>query len=315
MPCETDVAGVPADMTLHARYRRILLAQMDEHVSSIHPTAVVSPEAHIGDDVNIGPFCVIEPDVEIADGCHLNANVTIKSGSHIGPENIFCEGSVIGGLPQHLRMPESVGDLWIGAGNIIREHVTINRGLGAGESTRIGNENMLMVGVHIAHDCVVGNHVLMTNNVLLAGHVLVEDHAYLGGAAAVHQFCRIGCYAMIGGMSRLIKDAPPFVTVDGATSRVVGLNTVGLRRNGFDTPLIRQLKAAYRVLYRSDLALEEALDKLEVDFQEEPVAHFHRFLRCSQRGITAERRPRHDDETFRIADFREDDDDFQRRAV
>ena len=280
---------------------------MDVAVSTIHPTAVVSPDSAIGDNVNIGPFCVIEPDVEIGDGCHISSHVTIKSGTHVGPENIFCEGSIIGGLPQHIRMPESVGDLWIGAGNIVRENVTIHRGLATGESTRIGNGNMLMVGVHIAHDCVIGNHVLMTNNVLLAGHVMVEDHAYLGGAAAVHQFVRIGCYAMVGGFARVIKDVPPFVTIDGDTTKVVGLNSVGLRRNGFDATLMRQLKAAYRVLYRCGLSLEDAVERLQADFQDEPVAHLHRFLLCSKRGVTPERRGRSGD--IRIVNFNDNDDE------
>jgi UDP-N-acetylglucosamine acyltransferase len=283
---------------------------MDNVVSTIHPSAVISPDAHIGDNVNIGPFCVIEAETSIEDGCHLSAHVTIKSGTHAGPDNIFCEGAIVGGLPQHMRMPEAVGDVWIGSGNIIRENVTIHRGLAIGESTRIGNGNMLMVGVHVAHDCVVGNHVLMTNNVLLGGHVLIEDHAYLGGAAAIHQFCRIGCYSMVGGFARVIKDVPPFVTIDGQSTKVVGLNSVGLRRNGFDGSTMRQLKAAYRVLYRSDLPLDDAIDRLQDEFREEPVAQLHRFLRCSKRGVTPERRPRGG--ALRIVEFR--DDEAERRA-
>lgn len=280
-------------------------------MSTIHPNAVVSPDATIGDHVNIGPFCVIEPYVEIGDGCHLSAHVTVKSGTHLGPENIVCEGSIIGGLPQHIRMPEEVGDLWIGAGNIIRENVTIHRGLAVGESTRLGNGNMLMVGTHIAHDCIIGNHVLMTNNVLLGGHVMVEDHAYLGGAAAIHQFCRIGCYAMIGGFARVIKDVPPFMTIDGGTAKVVGLNAVGLRRNGFDRTLMTQLKAAYRVLYRSGLGIDAAIERLQAEFVEEPIAHLPRFLRCSKRGITPERRGGTDE--IRVVNFKKDVDD-ERKA-
>lgn len=256
----------------------------------IHPLAVVDPTASIGRDVVIGPFSIVEHDVTIGDGCILESHVIIKQGSKLGPENHVFEGSVIGGLPQHLHMPEQVGSIIIGARNTIREHATIHRALDASRATTVGDQNLLMVGVHIAHDCHVGNHTIFANNSMLAGHVLVEDRAYVSGNVAVHQFCRVGGLAMVGGLARVIKDVPPYVTIDGGSGYVVGLNTIGLRRNGFSNETIGQLKAAYRLIYRSGLKWREILERLQAEFTEGPAAHFAEFFADSKRGIVAERR-------------------------
>jgi UDP-N-acetylglucosamine acyltransferase len=261
---------------------------------NIHPLASVSPEATIGRDVRIGPFSVVEPHATIGERCVLEGRVVVKSGTTLGPDNHVFEGAVLGGLPQHAHMPDHPGRVLIGSGNTIRENVTIHRALESGKATIIGDHNLLMVNAHVAHDCRLGNHTIITNNVLLAGHVTVDDRAYVSGAAAVHQFCRIGTLAMVGGQAHLTKDVPPFVTVDGLSSLVVGLNHVGLRRAGFDQQTIWRLKAAYRLIYRSGLAWAEILRQLKSEFADapggQPAAEFYRFLSATTRGIISERR-------------------------
>ena len=256
----------------------------------IHPLAIVSPYAVVGAGVTIGPFCVVEPGVEIGDGCQLASRVDLKTGTRLGRNNHVFEGAVLGGLPQHVHMPERPGQVQIGDGNVIRENVTVHRALEADHTTRIGNGCLLMVGSHIAHDCTLGDAVILTNNVMLGGHVSVDDRAYLAGAVAVHQFCRIGRLAMVGGLARVRQDIPPFVTVDGGTTMVVGLNKVGLRRAGFTPDEMDQLKRAYRVIYRSGLAWDEMLDVLCLEFPAGPAAEFEPFFRVGKRGFVQERR-------------------------
>jgi len=256
----------------------------------IHPLAVVDPTARIGVHVVVSPFCVIEHDVVIGDGCVLESHVVIKQGTVLGQGNHVFEGAVIGGVPQHLKMPERIGTVQIGSHNTIREHATVHRALHHDQATMVGDHNLLMAGVHVAHDCRVGNHTIFANNAMLAGHVTVEDRAYLSGNVAVHQFCRVGGYAMVGGLSRVVKDVPPFVTIDGGSGYVVGLNTVGLRRNGFTNEDIAQLKTAYRLIYRSGLKWQHVLERLQNEFAEGPAARFSAFFACSTRGIVAERR-------------------------
>lgn len=257
---------------------------------SIHSTAVVSSTATLAPDLRIGPFCVVESDVTIGRGCILESHVVIKDGTTLGANNHVFEGAVLGGLPQHVHMPESPGRVVIGSGNIIRENVTVHRAMDAGRATIIGDHNLIMVNAHVAHDCRLGNNTIITNNVMLGGHVIVDDRAYLSGAVAVHQFCRIGSLAMVGGQAHINRDVPPFVTIDGLSSLVVGLNQIGLRRAGYDVPTLRQLKDAYRVIYRSGLAWAETLKRLKRDFPDGPAAEFYRFLSTTARGITPERR-------------------------
>ena len=257
---------------------------------NIHPQASVSSQAHLDDDVEIGAFCVVEAGVTIGEGSCLASHVVIRSGTKLGADNYVFEGAVLGGLPQHVQMPERPGGLVIGQGNIIRENATIHRSLEEEGTTRIGNKCLLMVGTHVAHDCTVGDGVILTNNVLLAGHVEVAERAYLGGASAVHQFCRIGRLAMIGGMARIKKDVPPFILVDDATSLIVGLNKIGLRRNGFASDEIQQLKDAYRLIYRRGLTWKEMLEVLTSEFPEGPAAEFHEFFCGGTRGFVPERR-------------------------
>ena len=256
----------------------------------IHSTAVVDDRANIGANVEIGPFSVIENDVEIGDGCRIGARVSVKSGTRMGTENRIHEGAILGGAPQHLKAGASLGELVIGSRNTIREYTTMHLGLSDGDCTQIGDDNMVMVGVHVGHDCHVGSHCIIVNNVLLGGHVIVSDRAYLSGAVAIHQFCRIGAFAMVSGPARIIQDVPPYVAVDGSTSKIVGLNVVGLRRNGFDQEQIRELKAAYRVIYRGGFRWNEVLDELLQRFPTGPASLFHEFMSQGQRGFLQERR-------------------------
>jgi UDP-N-acetylglucosamine acyltransferase len=256
----------------------------------IHPTAVVSPQARLGSNVEIGPLSVVEPDTQIGDNCVLHGHVTIKRGTTLGSDNLVFESAIIGGLPQHVHMPERPGRVVVGSGNVIRENVTIHRALREDELTVVGDHNLLMVNSHVGHDCTVGNNTIITNNAMLGGHVSVEDRAYVSGGVAVHQFCRIGALAMVGGQARIVKDVPPYMTVDGQSSYVVGLNQIGLRRAGYSSDQIKQLKAAYRVLYRNTMLWEDILRQLQAEFQDGPAARLHEFCSRTERGILPERR-------------------------
>jgi UDP-N-acetylglucosamine acyltransferase len=256
----------------------------------IHPLAVVHPSAQLGCDVEVGPFAIIESQACIGDRCRIDSFAIIKQGTTLGSDNQVFERATIGGLPQHAHMPERVGQLVIGCGNTIRENVTIHRALREGHTTHVGDRNLLMVGTHVAHDCHVGNDTIFANNAMLGGHVTVEDRAYISGNVAVHQFCKVGRLAMLGGLARVVKDVPPYVTIDGQSGCVVGLNSIGLRRNGYTTAEIAELKAAYRLIYRSGLKWHEIVERLQTQFNTGPAAHFGEFLNFVTRGIVGERR-------------------------
>ena len=255
----------------------------------IHPTAVVSPRAKIGQDVQIGPYCVVEEDVVIGSGCILESHVMIKNGSILGDNNHIFEGTVIGGLPQCVGLDDEGGQVVIGSGNMIREHVTIHRAMREPDATEIGDTCMLMVNVHIAHDCRIGNDVILANNTMLAGHVSVGTRAFISGAVGVHQFCRIGSFAMVGGQAHVVRDVPPYVTVDGLSSEVVGLNLIGLRRAGFSAEDIKTIKTVYRVLYQSGLPWREIVKKMEIDYTSGPGLEMAKFISMTTRGIMTER--------------------------
>jgi UDP-N-acetylglucosamine acyltransferase len=275
-------------------------------VTTIHPTSLVSSDAQLGVQVSIGPFAIVEAGAVVGDRCQIGARVSIKSGTRLGQENQVFESAVIGGLPQHLRAGQQVGSLRIGRANLIRENVTIHRAFRPDGATVVGDENMIMINSHIAHDCVIGSHTILANNVMLAGHVEVEDRAYLSGAVGIHQFCRVGRLAMVGGQSRITRDVPPFVTVDGETSHVVGLNVIGLRRAGYSGEEVKQIKSAYRVLYRSeDRIWAEVLVALAEQFRTGPAAILAKFVERTGRGITPERRGR--PPTLRLAQLADDD--------
>jgi UDP-N-acetylglucosamine acyltransferase len=257
---------------------------------SIHPLAVVNPEARLGVGVTVGPFATIEADVELGDFCTVASGAVIKAGVSAGCHNEFGEHVVIGGGPQHVARPAEIGRVVIGDHNVFREHATIHRAMKPDAVTSVGNHNYVMAGAHFGHDAVVGNNCIFANAALLGGHVTVEDRAFVSGAVAVHQFCRIGRLAMVGGHARVVQDVPPYMLLDGQTSCVVGLNIVGLRRSGHTAEDITELKAAYRAVYRRGLPWREVLEVLRLEFTGEAVGNLRAFLGSGSRGFAQERR-------------------------
>jgi UDP-N-acetylglucosamine acyltransferase len=261
---------------------------------SVHPTAIVSPQARLGQGVSIGPGTVVEEGTVIGDGCEIRAHAVVKRGTRLGEGSRVHEGAVLGGEPQDLAFGGQETGLVIGDRNVIREGATIHRSTKEGGATVVGSDCFLMAYTHVAHDCRLGDRVVMANNVMLAGHVEVGDRAFLGGGAAVHQFCRVGRLAMIGGVAKVTQDCLPFVITDGHPARARGLNVVGLRRAGVGAPQLRTLRQAYRLLVRSGLRLEAALDEM-ASLQDPMVDEMIAFVRGSKRGF-AHARPGTTDE-------------------
>ena len=232
----------------------------------------------------IHPTAIIEDDVEIGPDCEIGAYTVIKRFTRIGARNRVFEHAVIGGEPQDVKFKGEASFLEIGDDNIIREFCTLHRANGEGESTRIGSRNFFMVGVHIAHNCAIGDDNIFANEVALAGHIMIEDHVFLSNGVGAHQFVRMGRHAMIGGKSKIVQDVLPFFITDGNPPRVRGVNNVGLRRSGFNEDERRALKDAYRILFRSALPLQNALQTLD-ELEDEHVAHLVNFIRGSKRGF------------------------------
>ena len=250
----------------------------------IHPTASISPGAKLAGSVEVGPFAVIEEDTVVGDGCRIAAHAVIKRYTQLGRRNRVHEHAVIGGDPQDVKFdPATVSRTDIGDDNILREGVTVHRGSRPGSVTRIGNGCFLMALAHVAHDCTVGNHVVMVNNSGISGEAAVGDRAFLGGAVGVHQHCRVGRNAMVGMNSKLVQDALPFCITDGNPARARGLNLVGLRRAGFKAAEIAALKDAYRLLYRK-VPLAEAVAKMKQS-SSDAVQELGVFLESSKRGF------------------------------
>jgi len=234
--------------------------------------------------VTAGPHSVIEDDTVLGDGCEIRAHAVVKRYTEMGPGNVVHEGAVLGGEPQDLSFDGSPSRLVIGARNRIREAVTIHRSVRAGQATVVGSDCFIMGCVHIAHDCHVGDRVIMANNTALAGHVRIDEGAFLSGGVVVHQFCRVGRLAMVGGNTKLTQDALPFVITDGHPGRALGLNAVGLRRAGIGRDQRLALKEAFRLLVRSALPLETALDRMTA-IGDPLVDEMTAFVRTSQRGF------------------------------
>ena len=233
----------------------------------------------------IHPTAIIEDQVEIGPDCEIGAYAVIKQFTKIGARNRIFEHAVIGGEPQDLKFKGEQSYLEIGDDNVIREFCTLHRANGEGETTRVGSRNFFMVGVHIAHNCVIGDDNILANEVALAGHITLEDHVFVSNNVGAHQFVRMGRYAMVGGKSKIVQDVLPFFITDGFPARVRGVNSVGLRRAGFSEEARRALKDAYRTLFRSAIPVEEALDQLN-RFDDENVRHLVSFIRGSKRGFT-----------------------------
>jgi UDP-N-acetylglucosamine acyltransferase len=250
----------------------------------IHATAVIAPGARLGAGVHAGPFAVIEEDTVVGEGCRIAAHAVIKRYARLGARNRVYENAVIGGDPQDFKFdPATVSHTEIGDDNIFREGVTVHRGSRADSATRIGNGCFFMALAHVAHDCTVGNQVVMVNNSGISGEATVGDRAFLGGAVGVHQFCRVGRNAMVGMNSKLVQDALPFCITDGNPARARGLNLVGLRRAGFKAAEIAELKDAYRLLYQK-VPLTEAVERMKKG-SSAAVKELAAFLESGKRGF------------------------------
>lgn len=255
-------------------------------VSEIHKTAIIEEGAVIEEEVKIGPYCIVGKDVVIKKNTVLQSHVVIEGITEIGEGNTIYSFVSIGKVPQDLKYKNEATKTIIGNNNTIREFVTIHRGTDDKWETRIGNNNLLMAYVHIAHDVEVGNNCILANGVNLAGHIVVDDFAIIGGMTPVHQFCRIGSYAMIGGGSAVNQDICPFMMAEGNKAIIRGLNTVGLTRKGFTEEERRNLKKVYKIIFRSGMLLKDAIKEVEKEFPDDKnIKYLIEFINKSNRGI------------------------------
>lgn len=255
--------------------------------TSIDPRAVVHPGARLGEDVFVGPFCVIGPEVEIGDRCRLESHVVVDGGTSLGPDNVVAPFASLGGPPQDLKYKGEPTRLTIGARNQIKEYVTMNRGTaGGGGVTIVGDDNLFMAAAHVAHDGRVGSRIVFANAATLAGHVEVGDDATVGAFTGVHQYCRVARFAFIGGYSVVTQDALPWVVTVGNRAVSHGINLIGLKRKGYAAESIDAIKRCYMTLFRSKMLLEDALRKVEAELGHvAEVRYFTQFVRTSKRGV------------------------------
>jgi len=253
----------------------------------IHPTAVIHPQAQLGADCRIGPYCIIGEHVALGDGCHLHSHVVIDGHTRLGKANEIFPFASIGMKTQDLKWKGGLTRVEIGDHNVFREGVTIHSATSEGDATIVGSNNVLLTYVHIAHDCRLGNGIIMSGFAGLAGHVVIEDNVVLGGYVAVHQFCRIGRLSMVGGCSKLRQDLAPFMLADGSPAETHTINKVGLERHGIPEASIHALKQAYKILFREGLTIPNALAKIEGELPPTPeIQHLVQFTRASERGIS-----------------------------
>lgn len=253
----------------------------------IHPSAIVHPNAKISDDCEIGPYCVVGKNVVLGKKCKLHSHVVIDGHTTLGKENEIFPFASIGLKTQDLKWRGGVTRTEIGDGNTFREYVTIHSATGDGETTRVGSHNHILAYCHVAHNCILGNKIIMSNVATLAGHVVVEDFAVIGGLAAVHQFCRIGKMAMIGGCSKVVQDVPPFMMADGNPAETRTINKTGMERNGISGEAQNAMRAAYKILFREGLTVSNAIVQVEKKLPLLPeVKHLIQFVRASERGIS-----------------------------
>ena len=252
----------------------------------IHRTALVDPTAHVGPDVTIGPYAIIGPKVAIGERCHVAGHAVLERNAKLGAAVRVGYGTVIGNDPQDLKYGGEETWVEIGEGTVIREYCTINRGTTATGKTSVGQRCFLMSYVHLAHDCVIGNDVIIANAVQMAGHVTVEDRAIISGLVPIHQFVRIGTFAFVGGGSRVHQDVPPYTKAVGNPVHLYGLNSVGLQRAAFAPEVKLALKRAYRLVFNSDLTVTQGIQRARAELPASPeVEHFLRFIEASQRGV------------------------------
>jgi UDP-N-acetylglucosamine acyltransferase len=251
---------------------------------SVHPTAIVHPTARIGKTTDVGGYAVIEADTVIGEDNRIGFHAVIKRHTLMGNGNQIFEGAVLGGIPQDLKFTGAQSFLKIGHRNVFREGVTVHRSAEAGKETMIGNDNYLMAHAHVAHNCVLEDHIVIANNGLLAGHIHVESNSFVSGGVVIHQFCRIGRHSMIGGNSKVAQDALPFFLIDGVPARTRAINHVGLQRAGFSEAEISDLKQAYRILSKTEVQLGERMAALRT-MDSENVQHLVSFIEQSERGF------------------------------
>jgi UDP-N-acetylglucosamine acyltransferase len=252
----------------------------------VHPSALVDATAELGNDVEIGPWVIVGPQCVLGDGTRVAARATLERNVRVGERVQIGIGAILGGDPQDLKYRGEETWVDIGDDTSVREYATINRGTAHSQTTRVGKHCFLMSYVHLAHDCQVGDHVIISNGTQLAGHVVVDDRATISGLCAVHQFARVGRHAFIGGCSRVAQDVPPFVRAVGNPIKLFGLNSVGLQRSGFDEQVLLELKRAYRICFRSDLNLSQAVDRARTELAPMPeVMQFLDFIEGSRRGV------------------------------
>jgi len=261
---------------------------VEGNFSQIHPTAIIHPGAEVAANVVVGPYALIDEGVKIGSGCLIHGHAHIAPYTAIGERCEIYSYASVGTPPQDLKFDGRRTETIIGNDNVIREFATINRGsVGGEEVTRIGDHGLFMAYSHVAHDCTIGDHVIMANAATLGGHVIIQDHATVGGLSAVHQFVRIGTHAFIGGKTGIVKDIPPYVLVSGHRAKLHGLNTVGLNRKYFPESVVRALKECYRIVFRKEMSIQKALEEAEDKLGDvEEVRIFVDFIRGSQRGIT-----------------------------
>lgn len=253
----------------------------------IHPTALVSSSAELHEEVQVGPYSIIGPDVHIGRGTEIGAHAVIKGPTTIGEDNRIFQFATIGEDPQDKKYDGEPTRLEIGDRNTFREYCSVHRGTAQETGvTTIGNDNLLMAYIHIAHDCVLADNIIMSNNATLAGHVIVDDYVIFSGFSGVHQFCRVGAHSFLGGFTAVTKDVPPYVIVSGQPTAVRGINSEGLKRRGFNADQLKNLKDAYRILFRSGLRLAEATEQLtELSPDKPEVQVLVDFLQKSERSI------------------------------
>ncbi len=253
----------------------------------IHPTAVVEPGTDLDSSVEIGPYCIIKKGVSIGKRTRLLSHVVIEGATEVGEDCVLHPFATIGLPPQDLKYKDENTKLVLGNRNIIREYVSIHRAsVGGDGSTVVGHNNFIMAYVHIAHDCKIGSNIIMANSAMLGGHVVIEDHVVIGGIAGIHQYTRVGKYVMVGGLSRITQDVPPFMIVSGVEPKLFGPNSIGLKRHGFTDAEINDLKKAYKILFRQKKTISEAVRKIQDEMEmTDNIRHLIKFIEKNKRGI------------------------------
>ncbi|MBL9201785.1 MAG: acyl-ACP--UDP-N-acetylglucosamine O-acyltransferase [Opitutaceae bacterium] len=255
--------------------------------AKIHPTAIVEPGAHLGVEVELGAYAYVGGQVVLGDRVRLHHHASVEGNTHVGEATEIFPYACIGGKTQDLKFKGGHPGLRIGARNVFREYVTIHAATNDGDFTRVGSDNVLLAACHVAHDCVLGDHIVMSNSALVAGHVVIEDHVVVGGNGGIHQFCRLGAYAMLSATAKLVHDLPPFFIADGTPAKVRAINQVGLERNGFAPEQLDRVKQIHRILYRDGLNRSQALEKLaaHADAGSEEFRRVLAFAEGSTRGL------------------------------